>query len=148
MTREPLADRPEIELRFTATDDEPLLAEIAFPGHTPVHAAKGFLFHELGEVLLRPCGELCWNRTADAITATWPAADTGSDGAWVDLEAGVSEKVTGTGPFAFTAAVRFDPAAGWDAERAAAWLETHLPGPSPGRFAALPRTTTGARPAG
>lgn len=142
MTREPLADRPEIELRFPATDGDPVLAEIAFPGNTPVTVAKSFLFHELGEVLLRPCGELVW---ADAFTVAWPAAD-GADGAWVDLEAGVREKVTGAGPFAFTAAVSFDPAAGWDAEKAAAWLAVHVPAASPSRFAALPRTA-GARPA-
>ncbi|MBP3959268.1 hypothetical protein J8F10_28825 [Gemmata sp. G18] len=145
MTREPLADRPEIELRFTATGADPLLAEIAFPGHTAVPVAKSFLFHELGEVLLRPCGELCWTHGADAITAGWSAADVGPDAAWVDLEAGVREKVTGAGPFTFTAAVSFDPTAGWDADRAAAWLATHLPPPSPSRFAALPRTP-GARP--
>ena len=146
MTREPLADRPEIELRFTASDGDPIVAEIAFPGHTPAHVAKSFLFHELGEVLLRPCGEPAWTHSDDAITVTWPAADANSDAAWVDLEAGVREKVTGSGPFAFTAAVSFDPATGWNAEKAAAWLEAHLPAPSPSRFAMLPRDTT--RPLG
>ncbi len=137
MTREPLADRPEIELRFVASDGDPLLAEIAFPGNTPVPAAKGFLFHELNEVLLRPCGEFAWDHATDAVTATWPAADVGADGAWVELEPGVREKVTGAGAFAFTAAVQFDTAAGWDAETAAAWLAKYLPPESPSRFAAL-----------
>ncbi|MFM8273643.1 MAG: hypothetical protein ACKODX_15135, partial [Gemmata sp.] len=76
-SREPLADRPEIELRFASNEDGPLLAEIAFPGDTPAHAVKEFLFNELGEVRLRPCGPLAWAHAADAITATWPAADTG-----------------------------------------------------------------------
>jgi hypothetical protein len=39
MTREPLADRPEIEVRVATIDGEPLLAEIAFPGTTPAAAA-------------------------------------------------------------------------------------------------------------
>ena len=145
MTREPLADRPEIELRFTTSDGGPLLAEIAFPGSTTIPAARSFLFHELGEVLLWPCGDHAWTHVADAITARWPAAD-GSDGCWIDLEPGVREKITGTGLFAFTAAVSFDPAVGWDAEKAAAWLATHLPSPA-SRFAALPRAA-GPRPVG
>lgn len=145
-TREPLADRPEIELRFVAADaDEPLLAEIAFPGATPVPDAKCFLFHELNEVLLRPCGAPVWAHAPDALTASWPAADTDRAAVWIDLEPGVREKVAGTGPFAYTAAVSFDPAAGWDADRAAEWLGKHLPPPATGRFAALPRST-GPRP--
>ncbi|HEY1189207.1 MAG TPA: hypothetical protein VGE74_16260, partial [Gemmata sp.] len=139
MTREPLADRPEIELRFVETGAAPLLAEITFPWATPVVEAKRFLIDALGEVRLRPCGELRWSHAPDAIAATWPAADVGAEAAWVDLEPGVREKVTGAGPFAFTAAVSFDPSAGWDAGRAEAWLEAHLPGPSVSRFAALPR---------
>lgn len=138
LAREPLADRPEIELRFT-TDDEPVLAEIAFPGSTAVPAAKSFLFHALGEIRLRPCGEVVWAHAPDLITATWPVADAPRS-EWVDLEPGVREKVTGVGLFAYTAAVSFDPAAGWDAERAAEWLGTHLPPPPIGRFAAVPRS--------
>jgi hypothetical protein len=138
-TREPLADRPEIELRFVAADADPLLAEIAFPGAMPVPDAKGFLFHALGEVLLRPCGAPVWAHAPDALSVTWPAADTDRAAVWVELEPGVREKVCGAGPFAYTAAVSFDPAAGWDADRAAAWLDAHLPPPATGRFAALPR---------
>jgi hypothetical protein len=137
VTREPLADRPEIELRFAAADGD-LPAEIAFPGPTPLSEAKRFLFHTLGEILLRPCGDVTWAAEPDAVTATWPAAD--ADGVWIDLEPGVREKVTGAGLFAFTAAVRFETAAGWDADRAAAWLGRHTPPPPTGRFAALPRT--------
>jgi hypothetical protein len=141
--REPLADRPEIELRFTDAegDGDPLLAEIAFPGATAVPEAKRFLFRTLSEVLLRPCGEVVWKNEPDALTATWPAANTGRNAVWIDLEQGVREQVTGTGLFAYTAAVRFDTGAGWDAERAAAWLDKHLPALATGRFAALPRTS-------
>jgi hypothetical protein len=56
------------------------------------------------------------------------------------LEPGVREKVVGVGCAAFTAAVSFDPAAGWDAEKAAAWLDRHLPAPSAGRYATVPRS--------
>jgi hypothetical protein len=138
VTCEPLADRPEIELRFAASDADPVLAEIAFPASTPLPGAKSFLFHTLGEVLLRPCGECVWAHAPDAITVTWPAADVGRDATWIDLEPGVREKVVGPGLFAYTAAVHFDPAAGWNAERAAEWLVRHLP-PAAGRFVAVPR---------
>ena len=48
-------------------------------------------------------------------------------------EVAAARRVSG----AFTAAVGFDTAAGWDAERADAWLAAHLPPPSPGRLAVL-----------
>lgn len=139
VTREPLADRPEIELRFIDSGGEPLLAEIVFPGTTAIPDAKSFLFHSLNAVLLRPCGEAVWAHTPDAITATFPLSD-GPHATWIDLEPGVREKVSGAGLFAYTAAVSFDPTAGWDADRAAEWLAARLPLPPISRFAAVPRT--------
>lgn len=132
LTREPLADRPEIELRFVADEAEPVLAEIAFPAELPVPDAKAFLYGELNEVRLRPLGAPVWHE----LEVNWPAA--GDGGAWVALEAGVRERVVGSGAAAFTAAVSFDAAHGWTAERAAEWLAAHLPPPG-SRFAALPR---------
>jgi hypothetical protein len=146
VSHEPLADRPEIELRFTASDGEPLLAEIAFPGTTPIAQAKQFLFGSLGEILLRPCGDVVWTIERDSIIATWPVADSDRDAVWIELEPGVREKVSGTGLFAFTAALRFASDDGWDKDRAAAWLGKHLPPLSTGRFAPLP-ATAGARSA-
>jgi hypothetical protein len=145
MTREPLLDRPEIELRFTADPaGEPVLAEVAFPITTTVAAAKSFLFHQVGEVLLHPCGTVRWDHTPTALTAGWPAVEHGTTApdmpgaTWIDLEPGVREKVIGTGLVAFTAAVAFDPSAGWDAAKAEAWLARHLPAESVTRFAAVP----------
>ncbi|MBA4066532.1 MAG: hypothetical protein C0501_23075 [Isosphaera sp.] len=136
LTREPLLDRPEVELRFAAgPGGEPDLVEVAFPAGTAVAAAKGLLYGQLGEVVLRPCGPAGWH--ADGLTACWPAAESGAAAAWVELDPGVREKVVG----GFTAAVAFDPAAGWDAARAAAWLDRHAPA-SAGRFAAVPRGAT------
>lgn len=132
LTREPLADRPEIELRFVADEAEPVVAEIAFPAALPVPDAKAFLCGELNEVRLRPLGEAVWTE----LEVTWPAA--GDGGAWVNLEPGVRERVVGAGAGAFTAALSFDPAAGWTAESAAEWIAAHLPPPG-SRFAALPR---------
>jgi hypothetical protein len=150
MTREPLLDHPEIELRFSAdpATGEPVVAEVVFPPGTTVAAAKAFLFRQLGEVLLHPCGELCWDHGPTALVAHWPAADalTTVTVAWAELEPGVREKVVGGPGAAFTAAVTFDTAAGWDAEKAAAWLDLYLPDPCPTRFAVVPRTGPTPRP--
>jgi hypothetical protein len=136
LAREPVLDRPEVELRFaTAGGGEPVLAEVAFPAGVPVLDAKRFLAAEVGEVLLRPCGHPCWSHPDGRPTACWPAAEAGGGPAgWVELEAGVREKVVGH----FTAAVAFDPEAGWDATAAADWLAARLPA-DPGRVASLPR---------
>lgn len=139
MWREPLIDQPHIELRFiTGSDGDPMLAEIAFPAATLLAEAKALVFTQLGAVLLRPCGECVWHRD-EKLSVCWPAAEAATHAeTWVNLEAGVCEKLVGTGPGAFTAAVTFDPSAGWDADKAEAWLAEHLP-PSPGRLAVLPR---------
>lgn len=140
-TREPVADHPHVELRVTLGENgQGVLAEIAFPASTPIAEAKQFLTRQLGEVLLRPCGELHWHQSADHLSACWPAADHDpAPAAWVELEAGVREKVVGAGPAAFTAAVAFEVAAGWDAESAQAWLDARLPAAGPGRLAVFPR---------
>jgi hypothetical protein len=139
ITREPVVNRPEIELRI-APQGEPVLAEVAFPVAIGIAEAKSFLYQELGEVLLRPCGEVAWSATPEAIVAAWPAADHGpGESAWIELEAGVREKVVGSGLGAFTASIAFDVAAGWTVESAAHWLQDHLPAESIGRFAAVLR---------
>jgi hypothetical protein len=136
---EPLADRPEVELRF-APDDAggPVLAEVAFPPTSPAAEAKAFLARELGEVRLSPCGPVRWHEAEDCLTACWPAAD-GPAADWTELAPGVREKVVGTGPDCRTAAVAFERSAGWDRESAARWLADRA-GPGP-RTAALPRPT-------
>jgi hypothetical protein len=138
--REPVVDDDAIELRFTEGEsNEAVLAEVAFPAGTTAATAKAFLSRQLGETVLRPCGELKWQHAADHLTACWPAAEAAGPEAWVDHEAGVREKVVGTGTAAFTAAVAFDVSAGWDAEKAAAWLADRLPAAPAGRLAVLPR---------
>ena len=135
LTREPLVDRPEIELRVAPGDDGgAVLTEVGFPAATPVAEAKAFLLAQLGEVLLRPCGGRHWHRDAGTLTACWPAAEAGGAGEWIDLGGGAREKVSG----GFTAAVAFDESAGWDDATAEAWLAARLPAPT-GRVAVLPR---------
>ena len=137
---EPLLDRPEVELRFaTGGLGEAVLSEIAFPAGTSAVEAKAFLFTRLGEVRLRPTGESHTHDADDAVTVCWPAVDeAGQPAAWVDLHPGVRERVVGAGASAFTAAVAFAKAAGWDADKAVAWCGEHLPAGSPSRAAVLP----------
>ncbi|HUR55356.1 MAG TPA: hypothetical protein VMZ71_14580, partial [Gemmataceae bacterium] len=138
--REPVVDDAAIELRFAEGESgEAVLAEVAFPAGTPPANAKSFLCQQLGEVVLRPVGDVKWHSDADRVTACWPVAESAGPGAWVDHEPGVREKVVGTGVAAFTAAVAFDASAGWDAEKAAAWLADRLPAAPAGRLAVLPR---------
>jgi hypothetical protein len=137
LTCEPLADRPEVELRFAhGRDGEPVLAEVVFPPTAAAAEAKTFLAGELGEFCLSPCGPVHWHELSDRLLACWPAADA-PHADWAELAPGIREKVVGTGPDSRTAAVSFDRSAGWDRKSAEQWLADHS-GPSP-RTAVLPR---------
>jgi hypothetical protein len=140
---EPLLDRPEIELRFiTNSDGEPVLVEVAFPPALSIAAAKSFLYQQLGEVLLRPSGEVHWHSSEVTITACWATVEQASKTAehnWIELEPGVREKVVGSGLSAFTAAVTFDATRGWTLAKAEQWLHDHHNFESPSRFAAVTR---------
>ena len=139
LTREPLLDRPEIELRFASDGEgEPTVAEVAFPAGTTVADAKAFLFRQLGEVLLHPCGAPTWEQLGGSILVRWPAADIPAcERVWIDLEPGVREKVMCSGANAFTAAIEFDPSRGWDRERAQEWIAKHYQPESAGRLATV-----------
>jgi hypothetical protein len=139
LTREPLLDRPEIELRFSADGSgEPAVAEVAFPDGTSIADAKSFLFHQLGEVVFHPCGAVHWEETPGSILARWRASDPAArDATWVELEAGVCEQAVCTGWNAFTAAIEFNRSQGWDRERAEAWLAKHDRRENAGRYAVL-----------
>ncbi len=140
LQREPLFDHPHIELRVASDENEQaLLAEVAFPAATPIAEAKQFLFRETENVLLRPLGESVWHHGDDRVSVCWPAAETSAIEAWIDLDPGVSEKVIGAGPAAFTAAIVFDAAAGWNSEKAEDWLEARLTTQCTSRVAVLPR---------
>jgi hypothetical protein len=136
---EPLADRPQVELRFARTPDGGVgVAEVAFPGHTQLTAAKAFLSAELGEVRLTVAGPVHWHEADDRLTACWPAFD-GPRGGWADLGDGVRERVAGPGPDAPTALVSFDKSSGWDRASAEEWVAHHAEAARSARTLALPR---------
>ncbi|HYH69153.1 MAG TPA: hypothetical protein VD866_30950 [Urbifossiella sp.] len=125
--REPLLDHPDVELRFAAGG---ALAAIAFPPGMATAAVHRFLADQLGECRPRPCGPVRWYDDGSVLTACWPAAETLS-GEWAEVGGGLRLRTAG----AFTAAVSFDPAAGWDRAAAEAWLEARVP--PPGRVAVV-----------
>jgi hypothetical protein len=120
LSREPLIDHPDVEVGVVNIDGEMVVAEISFPAFTTVAAAKSFLFVQLGEVVLRTCGEPQWRGPA----ATWPLFES-ADGEWIDLEPGVREKIVGRGSAAFTAAIEFDFES-WDEATAREWLASRI----------------------
>lgn len=138
LAREPLLDHPDVELGVSIGEGEPVLAEIAFPASTSIVQAKTFLVSQLGEVLLRTCGERTWHQSEERLTACWPLAEANT-GEWIDLEAGVRELVAGAGTAAFTAAISFDLAAGWNELSAEEWLARYTTSASAGRYANLAR---------
>ena len=88
-----LADRPEIELRITSPPRAaPRLVEVVFPGATPVHEAKGFIFQELDELPLQAHGSAFrWREDADQLTLDVSDHAVANDA--VNLAEGVCERI-------------------------------------------------------
>jgi hypothetical protein len=144
LQREPVFDRPEIELGIVAPPQQgPQVVEVSFPASTPLEDARAYIFRELEELAVEPAGlSADWCEDELAITLLFdPAAERRS----VCLGAGVCEHLVGTLPADGavgwkTAALEFDRAAGWDLSRAQAWVEERL------GLRDMGRTTVLARP--
>ena len=142
---EPLLDKPEVEVRFgTTTQGEYLPVEIAFATAFPPAEAKALAARELGETRLTPNGTWHWHENGRLI-ACWPMPDKAT-GPWVELEAGVREWVISTDGLPTTAAVSFDPAAGWNRDKAEAYLERNTAHLRTIRAIVLPTMTAPANP--
>ncbi len=142
---EPLLDKPEVEVRFgTTTQGEYLPVEIAFPAAFPPAEAKALAARELGETRLTPNGTWHWHENGRLI-ACWPMPDKAT-GPWVELEAGVREWVIATDGLPTTAAVSFDPAAGWNRDKAEAYLERNTAHLRTIRAIVLPTVSSIANP--
>jgi hypothetical protein len=125
LAREPVADRPDVELGIdTPPGGGPELAEVTFPAATPIAQAVAYVFKELGE--LPACGHI-------TLALGSPAAN----GDAADLGGGV-RAIIGDGPDGWAVcAIEFDPNAGWDRERAAAWVRRHVVRHGPARTVRL-----------
>lgn len=133
---EPVADRPEIELRIvSAPHQSPRIAEVAFPAEMDLSEAKQFIFRELEELAICTRGRAArWRETEDAVILAFSAYDDPS-AITVTLEEGVSERMVCTSaqepsadnvPTCDTLCLQFDRAAGWDRERAEQWVVQRL----------------------
>jgi hypothetical protein len=106
---EPVADRPDVELRIhTPPDGEPEVAEVAFPADTPIAAAVEWVFRELGELPGNP-----------AVNAQRSAV--GNDVA--ELGDGIRAVIASTAGGWDVPLIEF---AGWDPDRADEWLRRHV----------------------
>jgi hypothetical protein len=123
---EPIADRPEIELRILPEPDGvPQLAEVAFPTDFPIAAAKSYVFEQLGEAPL--CNSVrggVWTESPNEIVLTLgePAGPTSIA---VSLAAGVVELLEPAQNGWATSCLRFARAAEWTADTARGWVRQH-----------------------
>ncbi len=130
---EPVADRPEVELRILAAPRAaPQLVEIVFPASVSVPEAKDYVFRELEELSVQSCGAaLRWAEAPESVTLHLDG-EAAAGAVPVPLEEGVRELVAphpspaeGGTPW-HTCALQFDRAAGWDRERAERWVQERL----------------------
>jgi hypothetical protein len=127
--REPVADRPDVELRIhTPPDGEPELAEVAFPGGTQVGQAIEYLFQQLGELPAGP--DPCWEEAEERLVGRWRTTAGGERGFLGD---GVHALIAD----GEVAAVEFDRSARWNRHRGAAWVRRHARRSGPGRTVRL-----------
>jgi hypothetical protein len=125
---EPVADRPEIELRILAVPRQsPQVAEVVFPVGLTLGEAKQFVFRELDELAVQTRGlALRWAETDEEVILELDPRDD-SESVRVDLEEGVCERVVCSGGlFGCTASLHFARAARWTRERARHWVAERL----------------------
>jgi hypothetical protein len=151
--REPVFDRPEIELAIrTPPGAEPHIVEVGFPASMGVADAKAFLYRESGELAIQPPGPgFRWREAEDGIHLHFGASCPTSDER-VPLDAGVvehlgrSESDYAGEPACCTLGLSFARADGWNRDSAANWVGERLGLRDLGRTASLRRVYR-ARPA-
>jgi hypothetical protein len=127
---EPVADRPEIELRILPSAGEPILAEVAFPARMSMADATAYLFHELGEAPCQARVRTAWwtEDESGLVFRLTPSHGAGAAPPALELGAGItlrmSAPVNGCCPNDF--AVGFNKGAGWDLAAAKTWVGEHL----------------------
>lgn len=127
---EPLADAPDIELRFLpGSEDGPILAEIAFPDRLSPAQAREYLAREMDQIT---CDVERASPEWDGLTLRFAPPHAESTEAL--LADGVREELHGL----LTTAIRFD-SANWDLESARSWIAERFPTVPGGRLVHLGR---------
>ena len=124
---ERVADAPDVELRIVARPGtQPILAEIAFPGNTPLEQAKSFVFTELEELAVRPrIQSLRWVETSEHVTLRLAERELPHDAA-VSLEPGIREMLGHSGSLAASCCLEFERGQGWSRSKAEEWVARRL----------------------
>jgi hypothetical protein len=142
---ESVADQPDIELRIlNQPRAEPVLAEVLFPGTTPIARAKEFIFREIEKAAVQTFGHNLHWEEADQRIILRLTETPGSDSTSITLDAGISEQLASESPPGARAArwhtvrLDFDRTQGWDLSSARNWLQDHLGWDDLGRTILLP----------
>lgn len=124
---EPLADQPEVVLRFhELADGQQVLGEVFFPSPKfDIRQAKSFLFQQLEQAIIWPASLFGrWRESEASVVLQWW---TGPATVQVSYSHGVHEDLlalpVGDGRTAWrSVAIRFDKAEGWTLESSREWL--------------------------
>jgi hypothetical protein len=138
---EPLADHPEVMLRFwDISERETELVEIVFP-RTWGFAARVFVAQQLEYYRPAPCGPAHWHEsTSGDIRVCWPVVERFARlglSETIDWGNGVQEWCFHDGQTFYTAALTFRVDWGWDRSKAEAWLQELLPPATQQRLAVV-----------
>jgi hypothetical protein len=145
LQREPVFDRPEIELGIVSPPrQEPRIVEVSFPACTPPEQARAFLFGELDELAVQAAGPaMAWGEQEQTVTLAFaPPREPSLTAAFPN---GIRERLIRCDRAEaetewLTGALEFDRAAGWDLARARDWVAQRLGLLDVGRSVALTRS--------
>jgi hypothetical protein len=129
---EPVADRPEIELRILNMPRKaPVLAEVAFPRSMSIVQAKEYIFNEIQELAVQAAaGNVKWTEHPDRI-AFGLSDQCSHQGTFICLVPGVFELVEASrsnsepNPW-HTCCLEFHREIGWQRLQAEEWVERQL----------------------
>lgn len=155
LSREPVFDRPEIEVGILACPDcDPCVVEVLFPETTSIAEAKQFIYHELHELPIQVNSPMpAWHEADTCIrlelstlhpaSGAAAACELAGNPIVVSLDEGVREHVgrctcaaADERPWP-TVALEFARARGWDRCGAERWVEERLGWRDPDRTAVL-----------
>jgi hypothetical protein len=135
LEREPVADRPDIELRILNRATGPVVAEIAFPRSFSLAEGKHFIYQELQELAVVPASPFArWSEEAERIVLRFSSESGHPPAGVVELTPGVRDCFgpsegkgddIGGALACATHRIEFERRAGWDRPRAEAWVNNH-----------------------